>query len=1216
MTPALLHPFALDAHPAKAVPASIDDDVRHFARIEAGLAQERDDLDRRLAALLATPGGNGQEAYEREVEIMRLNRRARLLRRFGADLCIGRVQFTDRTIYIGRVGLADADGDRLLVDWRTPAAEPFFGATRAHPMGAIARRRYRWTDRRVTDYWDETFTDAAGAAPAALDDQSAFIAGLGASRTPRMRDVLGTIQADQDAIIRADGHGALVVDGGPGTGKTVVALHRAAYLLYSDPLLRSGRGGVLFIGPSHAYTDYVSDILPGLGEEGVRTCTLADLVPEGAEAVPEPDRRIALLKGDGRMPGAIVAAIRLSERPPTRPTVLDTAWGEVRIGPGEWAEAIGAADPAAPHNDARAEIWEALLDILVDVVSAEAGDGGTRRDGPWGDEGWGDAGAGRAHDTRRGGFDDEEEFDAYGLSGGSPEADAIRRALADDTELPALFDTVWPLLDPAAIVRGLWSSPSLLLRCAPWLSACEAALLQRAPYDAWTLSDLPLLDAALQGAGDPERDRRRRAEEARAAADRAVMDDVISDLIASDDSDLKTMSMLRGQDLRGALDTSTGPAASSTELLAGPFAHLVVDEAQELTAAEWSMLIRRVPSLSLTVVGDRAQARHGFPETWTDRLAAVGLPGATVATLSINYRTPVAVMEEAAPVIRAALPDANVPTSIRDNGIPVRHAAATERDRILDDWLTTHEEGTACVIDDPGFAGAPRVRSLSPVDAKGLEFDLVLLGEPARTGDDPAADITTAVDRYVAMTRTTGELVLLEGDDQHGSSSFRSGSPAVELAPHRERRRSQRSDQHDDARQQARSGEAEPLAKDAADQRAERDPHVSARADRPEHAGLQEDRYPLELHCPDDRIRHPAEDPAHEEDESDRDSGSPPGDREERRSGGEKGAEGERRPAWQPLPEPGHAENADQHAEAGRSSDDAEGHGVLHDIVCPQGQEHRGHGLIEQIGQHDEHRQPDQESIASQEGDPLSQLLDVGADMEPRRLAPDRDDRARHGPGDDSARDHEADRIEQDGRRRPDERHENSGERHPDQERRAVRAGIESHRSLIAPVSGSGEGRDERHGRRVGRAARRPGECDEAREHGNRQCADSVEDEDREHRRPRHGVAEQDGPPEPHSIDERPSGRLHQHVWCQLGEADDARSDRASGRHEHQPRNRDGGQGGARPGDEVRRNHAKQGDPAWRRSRFGSTGITIRVLSGHLTSRRTQSASGKSWSCA
>lgn len=757
---AALHPFALDAHPAKADPALIADDVEHFARLERAIAEEVGALERRLAAELGTTA-KGQDAYERDLDVRRITQRLRLLRRYGPDLCIGRVVGDAGTLYIGRVGLADGDGDRLLVDWRAPAAEPFFGATRAEPMGARSRRRYRWSDRRITDYWDEALTDDDSEPTAALDDQSVFIASLGASRTPRMRDVLGTIQADQDRIIRAGARGALVVDGGPGTGKTVVALHRAAYLLYSEPVLQSGHGGVLFVGPSHAYTDYVADILPGLGEEGVRTCTLADLVPGVDAGRPEADRRVALLKGDARMPGAVETAIRLTERPPTGATVVETAWGELRIGPREWAEVLGAADPAAAHNDARAESWRALLDLLVDVVSAQAGDTGARRDGPWGDEGWGDAGAGW-EDDRRGGFDDEEPFDAYGLGGPDADLETIRRGLADDSELRRAFDEVWPLLDPPAVLRSLWSSPALLRRCAPWLTAEEASLLQRAPSSPWTLSDLPLLDAALQRAGDPEREVRRRRAEAAAAADRAVMDDVVQTLIATDDSDLKTMSMLRGQDLRGALDTLSAPAGSAEEQLAGPFAHIVVDEAQELTPAEWGMLLRRVPSRSMTVVGDRAQARHGFRETWEQRLTGLGLTEVTVASLSINYRTPAAVMAEAAPVIRAVLPDANVPSSIRDNGIPVRRAPRSERDAILQEWLAAHEEGTACVIGDPSFVATGRVRSLSAVEAKGLEFDLVLLADsPGASSLDRDAVIESAVDRYVAMTRTTGELVIL-----------------------------------------------------------------------------------------------------------------------------------------------------------------------------------------------------------------------------------------------------------------------------------------------------------------------------------------------------------------------------------------------------------------------------------------------------------------------
>src|SRR5690348_3905019 len=268
---------------AKADPALIAGDERHFAAIAESLEQSIADLSERLDAERKAPGGIGQEAMDRDMEVHRLTARLRILRRFGLDLCLGRIVGVDNSepVYMGRLGLRDSAGRRLLVDWRSPVAEPFFGATHANPMGLASRRRYRWTRGRISDYWDEVFTPGGLEGHAALDDQSAFIASLGASRSPRMRDVLSTIAADQDAIIRAGSRGALVVDGGPGTGKTVVALHRTAYLLYSDPRLGHRRGGVLFVGPHQPYLAYVSDVLPSLGEEGVQAATLA-----GAAALP------------------------------------------------------------------------------------------------------------------------------------------------------------------------------------------------------------------------------------------------------------------------------------------------------------------------------------------------------------------------------------------------------------------------------------------------------------------------------------------------------------------------------------------------------------------------------------------------------------------------------------------------------------------------------------------------------------------------------------------------------------------------------------------------------------------------------------------------------------------------------------------------------------------------------------------------------------------
>src|SRR5690606_31934169 len=194
---------------------------------------------------------------------------------------------------------------------------------------------------------------------------------LGANRSARMRDVLGTIQADQNAVIRAGSAGALVVDGGPGTGKTVVALHRTAYLLYADPRLGHRRGGVLFVGPHQPYLAYVSDVLPSLGEEGVQTCTVRDLVPEGAGVPEEPDPQVARLKADARMVEAIEPAVRLYEELPTTGMEVETPYGDVWLGPADWAEAFEAADPGTPHNEAREEIWEALLTILVDKVDDE-----------------------------------------------------------------------------------------------------------------------------------------------------------------------------------------------------------------------------------------------------------------------------------------------------------------------------------------------------------------------------------------------------------------------------------------------------------------------------------------------------------------------------------------------------------------------------------------------------------------------------------------------------------------------------------------------------------------------------------------------------------------------------------------------------------------------------------------------------------------------------
>jgi hypothetical protein len=710
---------------AKADPALIAGDEQQFAAIADCLEQSIADLAARLEAERRAPGGIGQQALDRDLEIHRLTARLRALRRFGLDLCLGRIVTAGdgEPVYIGRLGLTDRAGRRLLLDWRSPAAEPFFGATHACPMGLASRRRYRWTGGRVGDYWDEVFTADGLDGHAALDDQSAFIASLGGSRSPRMRDVLGTIQADQDAIIRAGSRGALVVDGGPGTGKTVVALHRTAYLLYADPRLGHRRGGVLFVGPHQPYLAYVGDVLPSLGEEGVQTCTLRDLVPEGAAAPAEADPEVARLKSSAGLVAAIETAVRFYEKPPAASMTVETPWSDLRLSAADWAEAFDAADPGTPHNEARDQIWEELLTILADACDADA----------------------------------DDDADANGDADAAP--GLVRTSLQQNRELRAALNRAWPLIEPADLVGDLWSVPAYLRLCAPWLSPGEVARLQRDDPRAWTVSDLPLLDAARHRLGDPEAARRQRRQDAAAAAEREHMTRVIDDLIEVADDEYGTglVTMLRGEDFHDVLVSEAALPRPDPDRLAGPFAHIVVDEAQELTDAEWQMLLLRCPSRSFTIVGDRAQARHGFPESWRQRLERIGLDQVSLASLTINYRTPEEVMARAEPVIRAVLPDANVPTSIRRSGIPVRYGAAAQAGEIVEAWLAAHAEGIACVIGDPAFAAAPRVRSLTPELAKGLEFDLVVLVDPEAFGPG----IEGAVDRYVAMTRATQELVIL-----------------------------------------------------------------------------------------------------------------------------------------------------------------------------------------------------------------------------------------------------------------------------------------------------------------------------------------------------------------------------------------------------------------------------------------------------------------------
>jgi hypothetical protein len=430
---------------------------------------------------------------------------------------------------------------------------------------------------------------------------------------------------------------------------------------------------------------------------------------------------------------AIEPAVRLYEEPPTKPITVETHWSDIRLSSADWAEAFGAADSVTPHNEARDQVWEELLTILMDkhrrlrreerelALVPEPIEPVDRR---------------------------EHEGDAS--------ADLLRKSLLQNRALLTTFNRAWPLLEAADVVGDLWSVPAYLRKCAPWLRPDEVQKLQRGDARTWTVSDLPLLDAARRRLGDPEVSRRKRRQEAAVAAERERMAGVIDNLIAADDGE-GLVTSLRQQDLRDALVDESALPSTDPDLLAGPFAHIVVDEAQELTDAEWQMLLLRCPSRSFTIVGDRAQARHGFTESWQERLGRIGLDRINLASLSINYRTPQQVMAEAEPVIRAVLPNANVPTSIRSTDVPVVHGSASDLGSILDTWLAAHADGIACVIGDPTFRATSRVRSLTPELSKGLEFDLVVLIDPEAFGKG----IEGAVDHYVAMTRATQQLVIL-----------------------------------------------------------------------------------------------------------------------------------------------------------------------------------------------------------------------------------------------------------------------------------------------------------------------------------------------------------------------------------------------------------------------------------------------------------------------
>lgn len=652
-----------------------------------------------------------QQSLERDVHIDELGRKLQRLDRMGAHACLGfMLTTTGERIYIGRMGLRDEQGEHLLLDWRTPAATAFFAATYANPSGLAMRRRYIWRGQRVTQFVDEIFDPALVPDSPAADPQSALIASLGSRRTGKMHDVLATLQADQDAVIRSSAEGALVVEGGPGTGKTVVALHRAAYLLHADARMHARGGRVLVVSPHDAYSAYVADVLPNLGEHEVQVATLAQLVPVPGTAL-EANREVARLKGSWAMVQGLQQAVSVFQQPPAADLSVPTDCGELWITPAQFSDAVAGLTPHVPHNEARVELRENLLEILLRQLPASAA--------------------------------------------AEP---SVRRALRANTRLAEHLDEYWPVLDPQRLVHALYTTEELLHYCVPELSATQRQRLRTTvAASGWCASDLPLLDAARWLTGDPHAEAVRQRRTRQRAGEQSVLRRTIEELLEAADGREDLASQLIHEDLQEQLLAARSEPEATGDPLEGPFAHVVIDEAQDLSDAQWAMVLRRCPSGSLTIVGDRAQAVAGFTESWPQRLARLGLSRVKVAELTVNYRSTAQVMAAAAPVIRRELPDASIPVSLRTDGAPVYYGRPAELGTLLERWLSEHSEGVVAVIGDASVPLNPRVRVVTPEGAKGLEFDLVILWRPEEFG----AGVAGAVRRYVAMTRATCQLVIL-----------------------------------------------------------------------------------------------------------------------------------------------------------------------------------------------------------------------------------------------------------------------------------------------------------------------------------------------------------------------------------------------------------------------------------------------------------------------
>ncbi|OZM72360.1 helicase [Amycolatopsis antarctica] len=728
---------------------------RYLTVLYRHLDAERELATRRLHETLSQTGGTPQARTERDVATTTFSDRLAQLNSVEQGLCFGRLDFHDdpageETAYIGRLGLFDTEDDYrpLLVDWRAPVARPFYLATAASPDGVRRRRHIRSLSRRVTAVDDEILDlrEADQGQDLGLAGEAALLAALERRRTGEMSDIVATIQAEQDGIIRASLPGVLVVQGGPGTGKTAVALHRAAYLLYTHRRQLTTRG-VLVVGPNDTFLRYIGQVLPSLGETGVLLATVGELYP-GVRANGLELPRPAEVKGRIAMVEVLADAVRDRQRVPEPVVEIEVEREILRLDRKTCTEArTRARRSRRPHNQARRLFVDDVLDALTRQTARRLG---------------------------------EDLLDPRDL-------DDIRAELAADENVAAALHELWPLIGPERLLGELLSDESLLRTAAGVrFTEPELAGLLRDPRAPFTPADVPLLDELAELLGEDDTESRaeavRREREERAYAE-GVLDVMEQDEEIIDEEVLRVGDVLDAellaerQQRRSDLTAAQRAARDRT----WTFGHVIVDEAQELSEMDWRLLMRRCPSRSMTLVGDVAQTgAEGGASSWAGALGPYVADRWRLRELTVNYRTPAEIMELAGQALAEVDPALDAPTSVRSTGL-----APVQRDLAMAALPTVLREvaaaevgavggGTVAVVCPQGMcrelrgtladattrseAGEPNPAVLDVAGVKGLEFDSVVLVAPGEIVDGSPRGWN---DLYVALTRATQRLTVL-----------------------------------------------------------------------------------------------------------------------------------------------------------------------------------------------------------------------------------------------------------------------------------------------------------------------------------------------------------------------------------------------------------------------------------------------------------------------